>query len=144
MIQRIQTIFLLLSSVSFWGLFGLPFAKSGATMPGIFSDQLYNVFDNPILIALTVIGGLIALIAIFLFKNRPLQKKLNYGIITVSILLLAVALLLVLQDGTSESMASITEGFGLGLPVFAIIFSLFANRYIGKDDKLVKSMDRLR
>ena len=120
MIQRIQTIFLLLSSVSFWGLFGLPFAKSGATMPGIFSDQLYNVFDNPILIALTVIGGLIALISIFLFKNRPLQKKLNYGIITVSILLIAVAVLLVLQDGKSESMASITEGFGLGLPVFAL------------------------
>ena len=97
MIQRVQSIFLFLSSISFWGLFGLPFAKSEAMMPGIFADQLYNVFDNPMLIALTAIGGLIALIAIFLFKNRPIQKKLNYGIITVSILLLLVALLLVFK-----------------------------------------------
>ena len=144
MIQRIQSIFLFLASVSFWGLFGLPFAKSEAVMPGIFADQLYNVFDNPLLITLTVIGGIIALLAIFLFNNRSMQKKLNYGIITISILLLGVAALLVFQDEHTESVASISEGFGLGLPVFAIIFSILANRYIGKDDKLVKSMDRLR
>lgn len=144
MIQRIQSIFLFLASASFWGLFGLPFAKSEASMAGIFQDQLYNIFDNPILIALTALGGVLALIAIFLFKNRPLQRKLGFGIITMGILLIVVSLVLVLQDGQSDAIAAINEQFGLALPIMGIVFAAFANRYIKKDDKLVKSMDRLR
>lgn len=144
MIQRIQSIFLFLASISFWGLFGLPFATSEASMEGLFSDQIYNILDHPILLALTAIGGLLAIIAIFLFKKRPLQKKMGLGIITISILLIVLSIVLVLQDSQSETMATINEGLGLGLPIFAIIFSLLANRYIGKDEKLVKSMDRLR
>lgn len=144
MIQRIQSIFLVLASASFWGLFGLPFANSDAEMAGIFADKLYTIFDNPILIALTSLGGVLALVTVFLFKNRPLQKKLGYGVITLAVLIIVVALLLVLQDNTSDVTENINEGLGLGLPIFAIIFALFANRYISKDDKLVKSMDRLR
>jgi hypothetical protein len=144
MIQRIQSLFLLLAGASFFGLFGLPMASSSISMEGIFSDQLYNLFDNPFLIGLCIIGGLMAIINIFLFKNRPLQKKIGYVVITMAILFIVAALLLVLQDDSSDVMGEINEGFGLGLPIFAIIFTLFANRYIGKDDKLVKSMDRLR
>ena len=144
MIQRIQSIFLFLASISFWGLFALPFANSDATMAGLFSDQIYNIFDNPILIALTAIGGVIALASIFIFKNRPLQRKLSYGIMTFAILIIVVAILLVLQDEPSDVTQNINEGLGLGLPIFSIIFTLFAIRYINKDDKLVKSMDRLR
>ncbi len=144
MIQRIQSIFLFLTSISFWGLFGLPLANSDIEMAGLFSDQLYNIFDNPILIALATIGGILAIATIFLFKNRPLQKKLNYVNITLAILFIIVALLLVIQDTDSGVNGDISEGYGLGLPIFVIIFSLFTNRYINKDDKLVKSMDRLR
>ncbi len=144
MIQRIQSIFLFLASASFWGLFALPIANSDTSMAGIFSDQLYTILDNPILIVLTCLGGVLALAAIFLFKNRPLQRKLGFGVITMAILTILVAILLVYQDTESVLDGNINEGFGLGLPVFAIIFALFANRYIKKDDKLVKSMDRLR
>ncbi len=35
-------------------------------------------------------------------------------------------------------------GLGFGLPVVAIILTILAYRSIKKDDKLVKSMDRLR
>ena len=144
MIQRLQSIFLLLSGASFFGLFGLPMASSSVSMEGIFSDQKYNLFDNPFLIGLGVAGGLLAIVNIFLYKNRPLQKKLGYGVITLAFLFIITAILLVLQDNASEVIGEISEGLGLGLPVFAIIFALFANRYISKDDKLVKSMDRLR
>lgn len=144
MIQRIQSVFLFLASASFFGLFGIPLASSEASMDGIFADKLYNIFDNPVLIALAVLGGLLALIAIFLFKKRPIQKKLGYGTITLGIVFIIVALLLVFQDSQSEVTSNINEQFGIGLPILSIVFALFANRYISKDDKLVKSMDRLR
>ncbi|WP_235299151.1 DUF4293 domain-containing protein [Portibacter marinus] len=144
MIQRIQTIFLFLASACFFGLFGLPLATSETAMAGLFADRVYNIFDNPILIGVTCIGGVLALIAIFLFKNRPLQKKLGYGTLTLAILFIIVAIWLVVQDTESELTSNIDERLGLGLPLLAIFFVLFANRYIGKDEKLVKSMDRLR
>lgn len=144
MIQRIQTIFLFLVAASFGGLFGLPFAKSDTSMEGLFEDQIYNIFDNPILIGMVALGIILAIIAIFMYKNRKLQVKIVYGVITIAILTIIVAILLVLQDSESEITGNIQEGMGLGLPIFSIIFGFLANRYIKKDDKLVKSMDRLR
>lgn len=144
MIQRIQSIFLFLASGSFLALFGIPFAKSESAMTGIFEDKVYNIFDHPVLIALVAIGGLLSILAIFLFKNRKLQIKMGYGIITISVLLVIVILLLIIQDNTSGQVPEIKEGLGIGMPVLAIIFGLLANRSIKKDDKLVKSMDRLR
>ncbi len=144
MIQRIQTIFLFLAAASFGGLFGLPFAKSDVSMAGLFEDQVYNVFDNPILIGLVALGILLSIVAIFMFKNRKSQVKIVYGVITLAILTIIVAILLVFQDSESDISGNIQEGMGLGLPIFSIIFGFLANRFIKKDDKLVKSMDRLR
>jgi len=38
----------------------------------------------------------------------------------------------------------VNDGFGIYLPLIGIIMAVLANRFIKKDDKLVKSMDRLR
>lgn len=144
MIQRIQSLFLLLSSAAFWSEFGLPFATTDKASPGVLSDMIYNIQDSPILIGLTVIGGLITLGAIFAFNNRGLQKRLTYIGIVMSILLPLVACLLIFNERTGEANGVITEGLGIYPPILALIFAVLAGRYIGKDDKLVKSMDRLR
>lgn len=145
MLQRIQSIFLLLASGSFFALFGVDFASSSKPSEGLFSDQLYNVLDNPILIGLTALGGVIALISIFLFKNRPLQLRLGYILIIISILLALVAGLLVFNEQSELAPnTTIDDGLGIYLPLIALIGAILANRYIKKDSKLVKSMDRLR
>lgn len=146
MIQRIQTIFLLLAGAALLSLFAIPFATSEVTDTALFADKVYNIMDNPILLILTALGGGIALINIFLFKNRPLQLKLDYLIITLSILLPAIAIFLVFKSGgeTSTQMEITENYFGIGMPLLAIIFTILASRFIGKDHKLVKSMDRLR
>ena len=107
---------------------------------------MYNIFDNPILLVLTTLAGLVALINIFMFKNRPLQLKLDYLVITLSILVPLVAFLLMFKSGSeTNTTIEIQENyFGLGMPILAIIFSFLANKFIKKDTKLVKSMDRLR
>lgn len=145
MLQRIQSIFLLLTSGAFFSLFAVNFASSDKSANGIFSDQLYNIMDNPILIAMTVIGGALALIAIFMFKNRPLQLRMSYLLIVLSILLPLVAALLMYNEGSMNAPnVNIEDGLGIYLPIAAIIATIVAIRFIKKDNKLVKSMDRLR
>jgi len=104
----------------------------------------YNIHDSPVLIGLTVIGGLVTLGAIFLFNNRPLQKRLSYLGIVMAILLPLVAFLLIYNERTGDALGTINDGLGIYPPIVALIFAVLAGRAIGKDDKLVKSMDRLR
>jgi hypothetical protein len=145
MIQRIQSIFLLLTSISFFCLFLVPFATSTVAIPQFFNDLVYNVSDHPILIGLTVIGGLISLAAIFLFNNRVLQLKMSYVTTVVGILLPLLVILLVYNEGTFTTQADkIEDKMGIYLPIFSIIFSILAARNIKKDENTVRDMDRLR
>lgn len=145
MLQRIQSIFLLLTSGSFFSLFAVNFASSNKAANGIFADQIYNIMDNPVLIGLTALGGAMALVAIFLFKNRPLQLRLGYLLIVLSILLPLVAALLMYNEGSQNAPdVSIDDGIGIYLPIVGLISTILANRFIKKDNNLVKSMDRLR
>ena len=144
MIQRIQSLFLLLSSAAFWTEFALPFATTDVASPGVLSDLVYNIHDSPVLIGLTVIGGLVTLGAIFLFNNRSLQKRLSYLGIVMAILLPLVTFLLIYNERTGDALGTINDGLGIYPPIVALIFAVLAGRAIGKDDKLVRSMDRLR
>lgn len=145
MIQRIQSIFLLLAGIAFFSLFVFPFATSTVAIPHIFDDMVYDITDNMLLIILTVLGGAISLVAIFLYNNRSVQVKLSNLVMVLSILLIILALLLVLNEGTTDRGAdTITESAGIGMPILSLIFSALASRFIKKDDHTVKSMDRLR
>lgn len=144
MIQRIQSLFLLLSSAAFWTEFAAPFATTDVASQGVMNDLVYNIHDSPVLIGLTIIGGLVTLSAIFLFNNRPLQKRLSYLGIVMAILLPLVAFLLIYNERTGDALNTINYDLGIFPPLVALIFAVLAGRAIGKDDKLVKSMDRLR
>ena len=145
MIQRIQSIFLLLASITFFLQFVFNFATSDKTSPGFLSDKIYNVLDNPVLLGLTILGGVIALISIFLFRNRALQLRLGYLVIVLCILLPIVAFLLIYNEPTGLSKGvEINDGLAIYLPIIGLITTILAARSINKDNKLVKSMDRLR
>jgi hypothetical protein len=145
MIQRIQSVFLLLCAGSMAALFKFPFASSDVAAPEIFSDQQYMIDDNPVLIGITVAAILVALGTIFLFKNRKLQLKFGYILITLSVLLIVLAILLIFLEGTEMGAQNeVSEGIGILFPILSIVLAWLANRYIKKDDNLVKSMDRLR
>ena len=144
MIQRIQSLFLLLSSAAFWTEFALPFATTDVASQGVMNDLVYNIHDSTVLIGLTIIGGLVTLSAIFLFNNRPLQKRLSYLGVVMAILLPLIAFLLIYNERTGDALSTINYDLGIFPPLVALIFAVLAGRAIGKDDKLVKSMDRLR
>ncbi|NET31911.1 MAG: DUF4293 domain-containing protein [Cyanothece sp. SIO1E1] len=143
MIQRIQSIFLLLAAIALLGLFGLPFASTAEPVAAsaLFADQKYNILDHTALSATFIAAAVISLLSIFLFNNRKLQMRLSLLAIAGAVAGLIVAGILYSQD-TAGQTAQL--GVGFGLPVVSIILTFLAYRNIKKDDTLVKSMDRLR
>lgn len=146
MIQRIQSIILLLAALAFGALFLLPFGSTVAPQAqGIFADSVYDLNDSMTLLILATLGALVALICIFMFKNRKLQIRLGYLGMVISLAIPAAAILIASQGsaGVFEDHEMSFEA-GFFMPVLALVLFGLANFYIGKDEKLVKSMDRLR
>lgn len=145
MIQRIQSIFLLLAAAVFGAMFAVPMATSDTATAQFLSDKVFDVTDHPVLIGLAGIGALLALIAIFQFRNRKLQLRMGYVVIALAILLpLSSFLLFTGESAQMAQTAQVQDQAGIFLPAGAILFAALANYFIRKDDHLVKSMDRLR
>ncbi len=144
MIQRIQSVFYFLASTSFGGFFALPFATSSNNQGSFFSDGIYNINDNVSLLLVTIAGIIAGMAALLLFKNRSLQKRIGTIGIVISILMPVLAALLVFKEASSINTDNLNDGLALYLPILCIVFFALGNRYVNKDEKIVKSMDRLR
>lgn len=146
MIQRIQSVFLLLASGATFGLFGLPFASTpdAITSSTIFGDAIFNLQDHIALLVLFGLAGLLALVAIFLFKNRKLQTNLGRFALIANVIGLVLAIILFMQDKATLGAVDPSDEAGLYMPFIAVVFLGLALRFIAKDENLVKSMDRLR
>lgn len=150
MIQRLQTVFLLLAIILL-GLFlwmpliGMEGLKFKYTLQGWelsrtlrFMEQPYIYFFNAIFTG-TAIG--LSLIAIFLYKKRSLQMLLCW----FSILLIASAEAFVYyQYQTYVFEGDVVLTYWNLLSLAAIVLQLLAFIYIKKDEQLLKSVDRLR
>ena len=144
MLQRIQTLFLLIAGSSLFGLFALPFGTSNAQFGVVYDNQSLDLHDHTALLVGTIVTGVIAILAIFLFNNRNLQAKLALLTAVLCIGLLGIAYWIYNSSMPTDNSATTQLGFGFVLPIVALIFSILASVYIKKDTKLVQSMDRLR
>ena len=92
--------------------------------------------------------GLSALIAFFeisMYRNRLTQIKLG----ALNALIMAgviVSSVYMATQGETKWMPEMTGDyqFGLFLPIAAIILNMMANRFIRRDEMLVRSVDRMR
>ncbi|MBT9189946.1 DUF4293 domain-containing protein [Zobellia russellii] len=136
MIQRIQTVFLLVV-VLVAGV--LPFWVN------LWSDAEGNeIFaKNDVFISgAFYVSALLALIAIVLFKNRKNQFVMNRLNMILNLFLLGF---FVYRSLNLSGEISVSEkGIGMLIPIISIVFLVLANRAIKKDEDLVKSVDRLR
>ncbi len=136
MLQRIQTIYLLIAAIVSAGLifvFNLWTTKEGVQL---FAQQELMYFG------LFLGSALLSLISIFMFKNRKSQFVLGRLNIILNFILLG---LFVYQSLNLSGEANVSEkGIGILLPIFSIVFIALANKAIKKDEDLVKSVDRLR
>lgn len=148
MIQRIQSLYILLSAILMGLLFVLPFAEI------IQDNELYvfsfrgivtqgTVEENGLSLALFI--GLIMLLhvyTLFCYKKRILQIRL----LVFSILLLIglFGLFYFFTYYTFGDTAKISFKIAVVFPLIAVILDYLAIRSIGKDEALIRSVDRIR
>ncbi|MEO7311904.1 MAG: DUF4293 domain-containing protein [Chitinophagaceae bacterium] len=143
MIQRIQTLYLLLAAACAALMFLLP-VYGGTLQDG--SIKNFMVGDNFILFLLVILLVLIPFITIFLFKTRPLQMKLVWMGILVAIVTIALTFMKASDFGAGKvlNFKAATFKVAAALPVLSLVMLFMAFGGIRKDQKLVKSVDRLR
>lgn len=146
MIQRIQSIFLLLAGAASFSLFGLPFASTSEAIASsqLFADGVYDLFDTTALIAFFGLAGLLSIIGIFVFKNRKLQMRLTIFAFIANLLGVVLGIVFYMQNSQDVGEQVVNDGAGIYMPVLSFVLLLLAYRFINKDEKLVRSMDRLR
>jgi len=155
MIQRIQSLYLLLTSLLpilfLSGTFLKFFNKSGTEYYFNFSGLWESgVTGGTLMISsLIPLSGVMILItilsvtAIIFFKKRKVQMKLVGTIILLTIIFLGGMLFLFFRL-SEKFQAEILLVYRMFIPVLILIFGILAYQGIRKDENLVKSLDRLR
>ncbi|HET6993435.1 MAG TPA: DUF4293 domain-containing protein [Chitinophagaceae bacterium] len=138
MIQRQQTLWLLLSAICCVFSFSQPFYSGTIRVNNIVTADEVHAGSNFFLAVLTGASLLLAICTIFLFKNRKLQLRLCFAGIGISLLILVIYF---------AEMKKFENGNITLWCLFAFanfIGYVMAASGVWKDEKLVKSLDKLR
>jgi carbon starvation protein CstA len=138
MIQRQQTLWLILASAAALLSFMYPFVTGKGLEKGLEVDKVITASSNFILMIITGTSLVLSTVTIFLYKDRKLQMKLCIAGILLAIGILAMYILQ-MQDLRKTTLALFCI-----LPLAILIGYFLAYRNIRKDEKLVKSLDKLR
>ena len=139
MIQRQQSLWLLLAAVCSFLSFLFPFfggANQNATATSGTMSTL-NAGSNLFLMILTGGSILLSLITIFLFKDRKLQLKLALAGLVIAVIAI------VLYFSEMKKLAGVIALSSVFVFIIPICY-IMAARGIWKDERLVKSLDKLR
>lgn len=152
MIQRIQSVYLFLSIVAMVVCACLPVAAIVPTGMGVVSD-MYNlcIIDGNDGSLSFAVSGLFALLAgsvitsvinIFSYNNRKAQSR--DCLVTIMLLLLWIGLYAFEAYIYDTDKTVFEVRFTACLPIVAIILQWLARAAIRKDEKLIRSIDRIR
>jgi hypothetical protein len=140
MIQRLQSLWLLLACVFAFLTLKIPFFSGNILINNASVYQEFTAMSYMLLMILTVIVGAGSLVAIFLYNNRNLQWKVALVLFVFSVLNLVMFFIATGAFVPKEWSYNLTSFAAIIIPVLL----LAAARGIYKDEKLVKSVDRLR
>ncbi len=136
MLQRIQTIYLIISAAILGSLY--------LWFPTVVNTDGIVIIERsePLVFGLMFFSIVLSIISIISFKTRQKQFILNRLNILSNFILLGV---FVYRSLTLSGETLVSEkGIGVFLPLISIVFLVLANKAIKKDEDLVKSADRLR
>jgi hypothetical protein len=145
MIQRIQSLYLLLAATSYVALFFLPIAKTASPFGSIMADGLFYTTEHNWLTALAALATVVMFITIFLYNNRLLQLKMCLLATLFSAGWLLMALYnIVLLDQMGGEDVFVKHSIAFFAFLAGIFFTAFAFYNIKQDENTVRSMDSLR
>ena len=157
MIQRVQTIFLFLIAVGMGVTLSTQLWHQGDVDGDYWTlsafmltnlDQGGDVIQSSskwYLGALASLAALLALISIFQYKLRSRQLLLN--MINSLVMVSLVAGTFLTTNGVNEAIKAQDGGdYGIGFwsILVSMVMNMLANRFIKKDEALVRSVDRIR
>ncbi len=139
MIQRIQSFWLLLATICAFLTIQFSFYSGNRLLNGQPAFLELTGKTAPLyLLILSVAAGLGALISIFLYKDRKTQLRLV--LVTLLVSLANIALYILEIKNFENGSFTLTSIFVFAVPLFLLL----AIRGIYKDQRLIKSLDRLR
>jgi hypothetical protein len=157
MIQRIQSVFLLLVMLAMTLMLFFPLwtkqnpetgAKGILTVATLLHEANGQVIHKQNVIYLGIgaaVAIVLASLALFSYKNRKLQVIINL-INTLVIIGVLIGEVLLSFQGEKFFLQAVKGVYGIGfyMPGIALVCNALANRFIRRDEMLVRSMDRLR
>ncbi|WP_214228721.1 DUF4293 domain-containing protein [Pedobacter sp. B4-66] len=155
MIQRVQSIWLLLAALTLTCMLFLPFLTKNVNGSefSIYTNGLHQTISGdsgtgqkvepflPLFISNIAIAVL-CIVTLFSFKNRTIQKRLASVtiILTIALSFWGFNYAQKIPGGIEGA----TYGIAAFLPILSILFCALAIRGIRKDEQLLRSADRLR
>lgn len=147
MIQRKQTVFLLLAFVLF--VVTMTSRLGMLVSNGIEVAQVYCLWLTDAaghhamaswpLLALLIIAAILSLVTILMYSRRILQSRL-----CLVLMLLVVCWYIFLAVLPQQTGGSLMLEWPVVLPMISVILTFMARRGIIADEKLVRSLDRIR
>ena len=172
MIQRIQSIYLVLALVGLALLFMFPTAtfdlinpqnntiEATASLDLVEQATTYDetgiiptfVGQSSVLLLIMAIAVAFGvLVSIFLFKNRMLQMRIVAFMLVLTLAYIAIVFLSTIDGCVADMQASwpiwtVTVHYGVGTfaPVVVVVLLFLAQQAIKKDELKVRAADRLR
>lgn len=141
MIQRKQTLWLLLAAVASFLTLKFPFYTGNIikdTVTGVKTFELLNARFDIFITILSVAVGVAALITIFLYNDR--KKQMLFITVNTIVSVLVIVLYYLQTKKFVDGAYSITSILTIAVPALLIMAIIGIN----KDEKLIKSVDRLR
>ena len=138
MIQRQQTLWLFLALVAALLSFMFPFVVGEEMLKNLPARKVVDAGSNFPLLILTGVSLILSTIIIFLFKNRRQQMQLCILGILLSVLIIVLYIL------QMNNLIKPTLALSCIFPFIIVVSYFMAFRNIRKDEKLVKSLDKLR
>ena len=155
MLQRIQTVYIFLFSVIIFSAAFCPFASFFYQNEAIyflyptgwksqFSLEGFNTYPFFVSYLVSISFAILMLVN---YKKR--SKQLRFGKICYLFVLLSIVIMFLELSNGLENLEIVNNDpvkylYGMYLLVASLPIIFLANRAIKKDDKLVKSLDRLR
>ena len=160
MIQRIQTLFLILYIIALVSTFFFPIWQKisidennaiDVIVTGYISGVDFNngdssvLYDNFLISGLVIVSCIVAALSIFSYKNRLNQIKLG----ALNSFITSVLIIYFLYDiFYNEQYININDKISFLISFYliflAIFFNFLANRFIRKDELLVRESERIR
>jgi hypothetical protein len=156
MLQRIQSIYLLAAGLVLAALFVFPLVHDVSIHGNLLTLKVTGVYQdiNGVLthtvpfMALTIATAFVALSplpVIFMYKDRRKQINLCYGLMFL-IIAYSYWVSQTVKDAIADAYLKIPDNYGVGIILLSLslLLIVLAQKSIQRDEKLVKSADRLR